>query len=46
MLSAIGSLLDAKTEEKARELASTLVDPLGTFYRFSLPSSILKQRLS
>ncbi|HUU26618.1 MAG TPA: oxidoreductase [archaeon] len=46
MLSAIGSLLDATTEEKSAELASTLVDPLGTFYRFSLPSSILKHRLS
>ena len=44
-LSAIGSLLDADTEEKSAELAATLVDPLGTFYSFSLPSSILKNRL-
>ena len=45
MLSAIGSLLDATTEERSTALAGTLVDPLGTFYRFSLPSSILKHRL-
>ncbi|MFH1069506.1 MAG: oxidoreductase [Candidatus Glassbacteria bacterium] len=45
-LSAVGSLLAADQEEKCAELAATLADPLGTFYRFSLPSSILKQRLS
>ena len=45
-LSAVGSLLDAETEETSARLAGTLVDPLGTFYRFSLPSSILKHRLS
>ena len=45
MLSAIGSLLDSETEETSNRLAETMVDPLGTLYRFSLPSSILKQRL-
>ncbi len=45
MLSAIGSLLDSTTEETSNRLAETMVDPLGTLYRFSLPSSILKQRL-
>ena len=45
-LSAVGSLLDAQDEQKCAELAATLADPLGTFYRFSLPASILKQRLS
>ncbi|MBN2290746.1 MAG: oxidoreductase [Candidatus Glassbacteria bacterium] len=45
MLSAIGSLLDTTTEEASERLAATMVDPLGTLYRFSLPTSILKQRL-
>ncbi|MEA1996927.1 MAG: oxidoreductase [Gemmatimonadota bacterium] len=46
MLSAMGTILDADTEEKAAELAGTLDDPMGTYYRFSLPYSILRQRLS
>jgi len=46
MLSAIGSLLDSTTEETSRQLAESMADPLGTLYRFSLPSSILKHRLS
>jgi F420-non-reducing hydrogenase small subunit len=45
MLSAIGSLLDTTTEEASGRLAATMADPLGTLYRFSLPTSILKQRL-
>jgi len=46
MLSALASLLNADTEEAAGRIAGTMVDPLGTFYRFSLPASILKHRLS
>ena len=42
MLSAIGSVMDATTEERARELVDQIVDPTGTFYRFSLASSSLK----
>ncbi|HUU26704.1 MAG TPA: oxidoreductase [archaeon] len=45
MLSALSSLINAQTEEAADQIASTLIDPLGTFYRFSLPSSIIKHRL-
>ena len=44
MLSALGSVFDATTEERARELADEIVDPVGTFYRYSLASSILKGR--
>jgi len=44
MLSALGSLLDATTEERARELDDQLVDPVGTFYRFGLASSVLHGR--
>jgi F420-non-reducing hydrogenase small subunit len=42
MLSAIGSLIDATTEEQAREIVDQIADPTGTFYRFSLASSALK----
>jgi F420-non-reducing hydrogenase small subunit len=42
MIGALGSILDATTEERARELVAQVVDPVGTFYRFSLSSSHLK----
>ncbi len=44
MVGALGTLLDATTEERARELVDQIVDPVGTFYRFSLSSSMLKAR--
>ena len=45
MLSALGSLGEADTEEEAGALADTMVDLVGTLYRFSLPASLLKRRL-
>ncbi len=45
MLSAVASRGAADTEETAQAFADSLVDPLGTFYRFSLPVSLLKRRL-
>ena len=44
MIGAIGSMIDATTEERAQELVGQIVDPVGTFYRFSLASSALKGR--
>ncbi len=41
MLSTICSVGAANTEETARGFANSLADPLGTFYRFSLPASLL-----
>jgi F420-non-reducing hydrogenase small subunit len=41
-IGALGSLLDADTEERARELIDQIVDPVGTFYRFTLASGDLK----
>ena len=48
-LSAIASLLgleeEAKmTEEDVKRLIEGIVDPAGTFYRFSLPASLLRRR--
>lgn len=42
MLSTVCSVGEAETDESARAFADSLADPLGTFYRFSLPASLLK----
>jgi hypothetical protein len=44
MIGALGSLLDASTEDRARELIGQIADPTGTFYRFTMASSHLKVR--
>ncbi len=46
ILSAVASRGEADTAESAEALAESLVDPLGTFYRFSLPASMLRRRVS
>jgi F420-non-reducing hydrogenase small subunit len=46
ILSAVASRGEADTAESAEALAESLVDPLGTFYRFSLPASMLKRRVT
>ena len=43
MLAAVASRGEADNEEEAKALADSLVDPLGTFYRFGLPASMLKR---
>ena len=45
MLSAVASRGEAETEESSEAFAATLDDPLGTFYRFSLPASMLRRSL-
>jgi F420-non-reducing hydrogenase small subunit len=42
ILGTVCSLGEAETEQEARALADTLADPLGTYYRFSLPASLLR----
>ena len=32
------------TQEEVEELVDKIVDPAGTFYRFSLPASLLRRR--
>jgi len=44
MIGALGSLLDVSTEEQAREMVGQIADPLGSFYRFSMASSMMKGR--
>jgi len=48
-LSAIASILGVEgeekmTEEEAKKLINQIVDPAGTFYRFSLASSLLRRK--
>lgn len=43
MLSTVASIVDAPTPEEIAEIAATVPDPVGTFYRFGLPSSLLRR---
>jgi len=43
-LSALASILDTNDEKEIEKLIETIVDPAGTFYRFSLPASTLRRR--
>jgi F420-non-reducing hydrogenase small subunit len=51
MLSALASILgleseqDHYSEEDVEKLMSQIVDPVGTFYMYSLPSSILRRKV-
>jgi F420-non-reducing hydrogenase small subunit len=42
MIGALGSILSATRDTRARELVAEVADPVGSFYRFSLSSSHLK----
>jgi F420-non-reducing hydrogenase small subunit len=44
LLSALASVVDANTEEEAARIVSQIADPIGTFYRFGLPNSLLRRR--
>ncbi len=41
LLSAVASVVDADTEEVAASIIGEIVDPVGTFYRFGLPASLM-----
>jgi len=43
-LSALASILATQDENEIEKIVDTIVDPAGTFYRFSLPTSILRRR--
>jgi F420-non-reducing hydrogenase small subunit len=44
LLSAVASVVDADTEEEAARIVGEISDPVGTFYRFGLPASLLHRR--
>ena len=43
-LSALASILDANDEKEIEHIVDSIDDPAGTFYRFSLPSSLLGRK--
>jgi F420-non-reducing hydrogenase small subunit len=43
LLSAIAAIIDAETPEDVQRIMDTIVDPVGTYYRFSLSDSILSE---
>lgn len=42
MLSAVSSLIDSNDEEEINKITEDIKDPLGLFYQFGLPKSLLK----
>jgi hypothetical protein len=49
MISALASILGLDQEKEpafdAEKLIAQIKDPLGTFYKYSLPASILRRRI-
>lgn len=45
ILSAIASMVDSKDEGEIERILTGIPDPIGTFYRYSLPASILRRRV-
>ena len=45
MMSAIGTMIDSNEEDEIIKIVEQIDDPAGTFYRFSLPGSILRRKM-
>ncbi len=45
MMSAIATMIDSNDEKEIQKIIETIEDPAGTFYRFSLPGSLLRRKL-
>jgi F420-non-reducing hydrogenase small subunit len=45
MMSALASVIDAVDRDEINQIIEDLDDPAGTFYRFSLPSSLIRRKL-
>jgi F420-non-reducing hydrogenase small subunit len=43
-LSAIASIMESNDEAEIQRIVNTIPDPAGTFYRYSLPSSLLRRK--
>jgi F420-non-reducing hydrogenase small subunit len=44
MASALAGVIDSDDPEEIQALINSMPDPIGTFYRFTLPSSTLRRR--
>ncbi|MCL5040317.1 MAG: oxidoreductase [Firmicutes bacterium] len=45
MTAALGGMISSRNETEVRAALATIVDPAGTFYRFTLSTSLLKGRV-
>lgn len=45
MMSAVATMIDANEDVEIEKIIEDIVDPAGTFYRFSLPGSIIRRKL-
>jgi F420-non-reducing hydrogenase small subunit len=45
MISALASVIDSEDPDEIERILDTVVDPIGTFYRFSLAKALLGRRL-
>lgn len=45
MMSAIGSIVDDKAPEEISRIIEDIADPAGSFYRFSLPVSLIRRKI-
>lgn len=45
MMSAIATMIDSNDEAEIEKIIEDIADPAGTFYRFSLPGSILRRKI-
>ncbi len=45
MLSSIGTMIDSDDPEEIKRIVEDVVDPAGTFYRFSIPASIIRRNV-
>ncbi|HWR84124.1 MAG TPA: F420-nonreducing hydrogenase, partial [Candidatus Deferrimicrobium sp.] len=43
MVSAIGGVIDSSDPKEVQRIIDSIPDPVGTFYRFSLPASMLRR---
>ncbi len=43
-LSVLASIIDVNDEKEIEKVMETIADPAGTFYRFSLPSSLMRRK--
>jgi len=46
MMSAIASIIDESEPEEINRVIDDIADPAGLFYRFSLPVSLIRRKLS
>ncbi len=45
MMSALATMIDAKEPEEVEKILEDLADPSGTFYRCSVPASLLRRKM-